>query len=385
MNGIKALTMLTGLILLTFAAACSGGASPSDHYQAGLIAAQEGDWETARREFDAARDYSDAQERAVEAQQNSATVGTAYDQAKDAIESEEWYDAYSKLNTVVALSPDYEDASRLLTEVTQQLDKRYETATAAIQQGDFVDAIAELTAIAGYKDAATQLADVSDLQAELAALYGAMKQYALDKDFARAAQAAGEILQRSEAYKDVQTLISEYKEQLYSQSSELFSQNLLREALEGFESLAGVDPAFKDVQERIGQTKARLETPQPGVHPVGVTESSSGISVILVSIEVLPDGQMRVNERVRNNRSSTARWSEDADGGIYIMDEGGNRYVPIGWGTPEGPRQLGRKNPVEIGIGQEVDVYVLFPALKDASETFSFTDEVEFSGLSIAP
>lgn len=136
--------------------------------------------------------------------------------------------------------------------------------------------------------------------------------------------------------------------------------------------------------ERIGQTNGRSATPQPGVYPVGVTENGygGGISVTLVSIEVLPDGQLRVHERVRNNRSSAARWVEGENEG-YIMDESGNRYVPIGWGTPDGPQQLG--NPVDIGIGQEIDVYILFPAPQDASETFSFTDGVEFSGLSIVP
>lgn len=368
----------TGLFI-----AC-GGASPSEHYQAGLVAAQEGDWEKARQEFDAAKDYNDGKQRAADAQQKSATVIAAYGKATDAIKSEKWNEAYSQLRIVLGLSPKYQDATKLLTDVTAKLDEIYNAASAAQESGDLAKAIDGFTAAGGYKDSADRLASTSKLQVELATLYGAMKQYESDKDFAKASQAAADILRRVSKYRDVDTLSVGYKEQLYAQSSELLTQNKLRQALQGFQALAAVDPKFKDVQEKIGETQARLKKPQPGIVEVNRSVDSYDTRVTLVSIEVLADGQLKVNLRIRNNGTWAKSWLEDADGTIYILDTDNNRYAPTGWGTAAGPRRLGEySDRLGIGVGQEAELYILYPALKDASKTFSLKDEVEFRELTI--
>lgn len=63
---VKLLFSIALILGLVIGTACS---SDSDHYQAGLVAAKGGDWETARREFDAAKGYQDAEQQAALAQQ----------------------------------------------------------------------------------------------------------------------------------------------------------------------------------------------------------------------------------------------------------------------------------------------------------------------------
>ena len=109
------------ILLAGLAGACQS-VSPSDHYQKGLQGLQTGDWDTARKEFDAAKTYQDAPRRAAEAQEKSATVATAYDKAAAATKQGDWPTALAQLEIVVGLSPNYKDAPQQRQHAVEQLD-----------------------------------------------------------------------------------------------------------------------------------------------------------------------------------------------------------------------------------------------------------------------
>lgn len=98
-----------------------------------MQAAEDGDWENARKEFDAAQDYQDAKQRALEAQRNSATVTKAYERGSKAFNDKRWDEAITQLTIVLNLAPDYKDAGALRQDAEQELENIIEDAQKQIE------------------------------------------------------------------------------------------------------------------------------------------------------------------------------------------------------------------------------------------------------------
>jgi len=124
-----------------------------------LQAEQKGDWDSARKEFDAAKSYQDAAVHAAKAQQNAATVSAAYDRGNTAFNNQQWNDALAQFNAVLALSPSYKDAAAKRAKVTQQLDALVSDGSAKLASGDFQGAQTAYKAAGSYQGSNQKASD----------------------------------------------------------------------------------------------------------------------------------------------------------------------------------------------------------------------------------
>ncbi len=82
-------------------------------YDAGVAAAAREDYQAARQQFDAAGDYKDAKARATQADQERDLLAR-YNSAQAHLKASEWKDAYTDLQAIKRVRPDYRDVSAVI-------------------------------------------------------------------------------------------------------------------------------------------------------------------------------------------------------------------------------------------------------------------------------
>lgn len=82
-------------------------------YDAGVAAAAREDYRAARQQFDAAGDYKDAKARATQADQERDLLAR-YNSAQAHLKASEWKDAYTDLQAIKRVRPDYRDVSAVI-------------------------------------------------------------------------------------------------------------------------------------------------------------------------------------------------------------------------------------------------------------------------------
>jgi outer membrane protein assembly factor BamD (BamD/ComL family) len=345
-------------------------ASPGDHYQQGLQATQQGDWDKARTEFDAAKDYQDARQRALDAQQKSATVSTAYDRAMKAINEQDWWTAYSQLDIVLKLSPNYRDARDKSSQAQQKLESIFKDADQKLEASDFDGAIASYKKAGGYKLADQKASSLASTKANLDQLYGQMTANAASGKWDVALTLSGQILATFQNYRDVQAKRTEYFEQVYSSASTALSQKNYREAVRLFGIIVAADKNYKDSNEKLGAAQVALRKAVPGIYPINRQVANDGTFILTLSnIEVLSDGKLRVTVNYRNNSSSTAETQcpndADDDAEKFLRLSDGKRVFPLQTLCTSQRGKVTRTAP-----GGTYDSWATYPQLEDVTKPF---------------
>jgi hypothetical protein len=83
-------------------------------YDAGAAAFAKQDFTTAKDQFVAAGDYKDAQSRATQADQEGMLLGR-YTSARNHLQASQWKDAYTDLQAIKQVRPDYKDVPDIIT------------------------------------------------------------------------------------------------------------------------------------------------------------------------------------------------------------------------------------------------------------------------------
>lgn len=110
-------------------------------YDAGAAAFARKDFPTARQQFMAAGDYKDAPARAAQADQEDMLVAK-YALAQTHLRASQWKDAYTDLQAIKKIRPDYRDVAAVISHLEND-----------VVNPTTVDALTILNAINGYKEA----------------------------------------------------------------------------------------------------------------------------------------------------------------------------------------------------------------------------------------
>ncbi len=362
------------LLLVFLIAGCSSLPleNPSEHCQKGLQAAQVGDWENARKEFDAAQDYQDAKQRALEAQKNSATVTKAYERASKAFNNQKWDEAITLLTVVLSLAPDYKDAGALRQEAEQELENIIEDAQKQIEEGNLDAAIKTLKKAGKFKEADQMAQQMQALKSQLDAEYGKMEKSATDGDWLTALQAAYQIAQAAPNYRNIKEKRDEYHKEIYALGVEAYDAANYAEAIRLLSLLVQSDPNFKGASEKLGAAQASIKKAKPGIYPVNLQAwQESQSSALLRDIEVFADGRIKLNLVGRNNDTRTREYgcaSNDGKGvTTYLLFASQIKSFPVESLCSQNPGTVEKIEP-----GGTYEWWWIFPHLEDATQPFDF-------------
>ncbi len=124
---------------------------------------------------------------------------------------------------------------------------------------------------------------------------------------------------------------------------------------------------------------------QVGTFPVGRTQTSDVYQLEIVSIEVTPAHRLRVHERITDVGPERIGWAFNQDGGIYVVNDLGAKFVPTLWSVDGRAARTDHEAAAAIEPGASQDMWVEFAGFPHMSGTFTFHDTpFEFTGLSAA-
>lgn len=145
------------------------------------------------------------------------------------------------------------------------------------------------------------------------------------------------------------------------------------QALVGFSNSEGGE-------SRSPVTIALVKPPplKPGVVSIGKevlhNDGWNALRVRLESIEVLADHRVRVRTRWTNLSTDGAKFTISASGRTVITESDGTIHKPMAWGDGSSKRELGQQ--LSLPPDGTIDVWVVFPPLRDPSEPFEYRDGV---------
>jgi muramidase (phage lysozyme) len=340
-----------------------------------LQAAEDGDWENARKEFDAAQDYQDAKQRALEAQRNSATVTKAYERGSKAFNDKKWDEAITQLTIVLNLAPDYKDAGALRQDAEQELENIIEDAQKQIEEGNLDAAIKTLKKAGKFQSADQMAQQMQALKSQLDAEYGKMEKSASDGDWLTALQAAYQIAQAAPNYRNIKEKRDEYHKEIYALSVEAYDAADYAEAIRLLSLLVSSDPNFEGASEKLGAAQAAIKKAKPGIYTINLQAwQDSEDSGLLRDIEVFEDGRIKLNLVGRNNDTRSQEFGCGSNDGkgvtTFLLFASQIKSFPVESLCSQNPGVLEKIEP-----GGTFEWWWIFPPLEDATQPFDFIME----------
>ncbi len=232
------------------------------------------------RIFDVSQAAPAGAEEQPGAEKNSARAQQAYEAGLSAYYAQDWERACNELGRALALQPDFPQAAekRQQAEGERTLAGLYAQAQAAIQGGDFHQALPPLEAIGrerpAYRDAAALL-EKARRQASLADLYADARTLAGRGDAAGVIQVFEQIHALDRAYPDAEGLLAAAQkkqaeaqrqarlEASYSAALRAMEQKQWPEARRRLREILALDSAYRDAPVLLSRCEAELSAVQP--------------------------------------------------------------------------------------------------------------------------
>lgn len=231
-------------------------------------------------------------------------VQAAYAQGVECEEREEWEQAVTCYEAVIAEQPGHAEAQRRLVCARENLDwrARYKKGISAYDRADWVDAEEILSQVVdhdeGYAggDAADKLSEARR-QLELERLYEEAKGHEAEERWSEAIGLYLNILMEASDYKDVPSRLAHATQQqklqaLYSKAQEYLAEESWGEAAKTLQELERLEPAYKDsvaLLAKARRQKRLLELYIQATQSLNEGEWTSAIEALSQLLQMEPE------------------------------------------------------------------------------------------------